>query len=518
MDVLNDAPGSVFAPGLVFQTRYRIDESVSAGGMAQIWRGEDLVLQRPVAIKLVHPHLANDETVMERFRHEAIAAARLAHPNIVPTFDTGTDHGVSYIVLGLIDGPNLATVLATRTFTPAQTCRLGRQIADALDHAHRQGIIHRDIKPANVLVVDDNERVMVADFGIARVLTESLDPSLTMPGFALGTPEYVAPEVITGKEPAAGVDIFALGILLHEMICGHTIAEVPTQDVGPDGVGKTQVCPNIPIPLDVIITKATQHNAEDRFDSAAEMRDVLNEAELEFRKHEPPEPEPHFEQEPNPTQAIPRIQPSNSSRILTPTNQPVRDVALARVAAQRRRTITFIVISTLILLAIGIGRYFGDLSSNNNANNSTPTLPATFDNATSFDPLGSDRLENEAQAKNALDANPGTSWSTETYGSRKFGNLKQGVGLSLTLPTSSTLNDLKVTSPSNGWSAEIYVANQAGTSLASWGRPVTAATNVASGSTTFNLSGMKGSNVLIWITDLGNANKVAIEEITLNPR
>jgi serine/threonine protein kinase len=512
-DVVNDAPGSVFAPGLIFTNRYRIDEPIATGGMAQVWRGEDLILQRNVAVKILHPHLAADEVVMDRFRHEAIAAARLSHPNIVPTFDTGSDHGVSYIVLGLVDGPNLSDLLRQQTFDPVETCGLGSQIADALDHAHHHGIIHRDVKPANVLVVDDHERVMVADFGIARLITESLDPDLTMPGVALGTPEYVAPELIDGKDPTPSIDIFALGVLLHEMNCGHTIGDVPTQDVGPDDTGSQQVCPQLPDPLGTIVFKATRHDPADRYESAAQMRDALHEAENKLRKSRPSEPAP-VETDPNPTQAVPRISPP--SRFPTATKQPVRDVALARVAAQKRRTWTFAAIILLIAMAVGIGRFFGSLSDNSDRTTKTQQQTAiSLVSATSFDPQGSDRVENENASSNVLDANAATSWATETYGNRKFGNLKQGVGLTLTLSSSAELEDLTISSATNDWAADIYVVDQPVTQLAGWGNPVTGNTKIAAGSTTFNLDGTEGSHVLIWITDLGSVNRVNITDVAI---
>lgn len=510
---MNEAPGSIFAPGLVFQTRYRLDEPLAAGGMAQVWRGEDLVLQRPVAIKLLHPHLAGDETVMERFRHEAITAARLAHPNIVPTFDTGADHGVSYIVMGLIDGPNLGTVLQEHTFTPVQVCELGRQIADALDHAHRQGLIHRDIKPQNVLVIDDNDRVMVADFGIARVISESLDPSLTMPGVVLGTPAYIAPELTDGVEPTPSVDIFALGILLHEMYCGHTVSDVPTQNVSPEDRVSARVCPDIKEPLGTIITKATRPDPHDRYATAAELRDALHDAEAELQKELATHPEP--EQEPDPTSAIPAVRPP-APRTLTPAKQPVRDVALARVAAKRRKTTTAIVIVVLILIAITIGRLFGSMSSGAHNAKQKTVAPVTLTAASSFDPLGSDKVENQAQAAAVLDSNPSTSWSTETYSNHTFGNLKQGVGLTLSLSEPAAINDLKITSPSSDWSASIYVASQAAQTLAGWGHPVTQQTHIDAGVTTFHLNSTEGAQVLIWITDLGSTNKVTISDATID--
>lgn len=516
--MVNDAPGSIFASGLVFQTRYRLDEPVGSGGMAQVWRGQDLVLQRPVAIKLLHPHLANDEAVMERFRREAIAAARLAHPHIVPTFDTGADHGAAYIVLGLVDGPTLASELAEHTFSALETCALGWQIADALDHAHRQDLIHRDIKPANVLLVDNKERVMVADFGIARVLSESIDPSLTLPGIVLGTPAYIAPELLHGHDIGPSVDIFALGILLHEMYCGHTVADVPTQDVKVDSKEPPSLCPKLPKPLSTVINKATRHQPSERYASAADFRDALREGEVEFRKQLPPEKEdPSSEASGPPTTAIPKIK-LPAQRIITPSKQPVRDVALARVAAQRRKTITLVAIILLVTFAIAVGRFFGALSSEHHNVGATTTTTINLTSAASFDPSGSDHIENETQAKATLDSDAATTWSTETYSNRQFGNLKSGVGIAISLSSVAQLSALKVNSPSSDWSASIYAASQPSTSLSGWGHPVTGSTHISPGTTTFRLDGIQGSQVMIWITDLGTAYKVTIADISIETR
>ena len=141
--------------------------------MAEVWEAVDDILGRPVAVKVLHPHLAADESFRERFRREAIAAARLAHPNVVATFDTGTDDGITFIVMELVDGPTLRQVLnETGPMAPGRVVHIGAQVADALHYAHRAGVVHRDVKPANILVCPDG-RVKVADFGIAKAVEES---------------------------------------------------------------------------------------------------------------------------------------------------------------------------------------------------------------------------------------------------------------------------------------------------------------------------------------------------------
>ncbi|MEA3076680.1 MAG: eukaryotic-like serine/threonine-protein kinase, partial [Actinomycetota bacterium] len=206
--------------------RYRLEHSIARGGMAEVWEGVDEVLTRSVAVKLLHPHLAADEAFRERFRREAIAAARLAHPSVVATFDTGEDGGRAYIVMELVRGRTLRAVLdEAGVLSPQLAAAIGIQVADALQHAHENGIVHRDVKPANILVCDaDAEggrespvRVKVADFGIARAASASGVSDLTQPGALLGTAKYLAPEQVEGEEPTPRSDVYALGVVLYEL-------------------------------------------------------------------------------------------------------------------------------------------------------------------------------------------------------------------------------------------------------------------------------------------------------------
>ena len=167
--------------------------------MAEVWEGHDVVLSRAVAVKVLQAHLASDGVFLERFRREAVTAARLAHPGIVATFDTGIDHGTAYIVMELVRGRNLRQYMSDTGPVPAwQAVAVARQIADALAYAHQAGLVHRDVKPANVLLVEDEWggiRVKVTDFGIAKA-GESAGGDLTRTGMVLGTPKYLSPEQI----------------------------------------------------------------------------------------------------------------------------------------------------------------------------------------------------------------------------------------------------------------------------------------------------------------------------------
>ncbi|MGH8922322.1 MAG: protein kinase domain-containing protein, partial [Actinomycetes bacterium] len=204
--------------------RYRLRQPIAVGGMAEVWEGYDETLSRPVAVKVLKTHLAADDSFRERFRREAITAARLVHPNVVATFDTGLDAGTAFIVMELVRGWTLRELLSERgPLPPALAVVITDQIADALGYAHRSGLIHRDVKPANVLLCDDDAsmpRVKVADFGIAKA-TEQLDLDLTQTGMLIGTPKYLSPEQVDGREPDARADLYALGVVLFEMLAGR---------------------------------------------------------------------------------------------------------------------------------------------------------------------------------------------------------------------------------------------------------------------------------------------------------
>lgn len=198
--------------------RYELVESLGTGGMATVWRARDTVLDRWVAVKRLLPHANNDPAVSERFRREALASARLSHPGIVSVYDTGEDEDGPFIVLELVEGETLADLLEREgSLDVAATAAIVRQVADALDYAHGQGVIHRDVKPANLIVASDGT-VQLTDFGIAR---SADDPTtITKPGAVVGTLAYLAPEVIEGGTIAPASDIYSLGAVTYQMLTG----------------------------------------------------------------------------------------------------------------------------------------------------------------------------------------------------------------------------------------------------------------------------------------------------------
>lgn len=210
---MTDPSGAVVLAG-----RYRLRDRIASGGMGEVWRADDLVLDRPVAVKVLHAHLAGDPDLVARFRREALAAARLQHPGIVAVHDTVGDGEVEAIVLQLIDGPTLRHYLdRAGTLSDDQTITIGVAVAEALAAAHHAGIIHRDVKPANILF--GPHQAMVTDFGIAKALDET---DHTASGTLLGSARYLSPEQVAGRSPDGRSDVFSLGVVLFECRVGST--------------------------------------------------------------------------------------------------------------------------------------------------------------------------------------------------------------------------------------------------------------------------------------------------------
>jgi serine/threonine protein kinase len=205
--------------------RYRLEEVLGHGGMALVYRAWDDELERPVAVKLLADNLARDEQLRRRFLREARTAARLAHPNIVEIYDSGELDGRLYIVMEYVEGKTLAEILRGQgPLPPAEATQLALQLCAGLDHAHERGIVHRDIKPQNLLVQED-DILKIADFGIAKPDGAT---TLTEAGGIIGTAAYLAPEQLSGEVVTPAADIYALGVVLYEMLTGRPPYEVET--------------------------------------------------------------------------------------------------------------------------------------------------------------------------------------------------------------------------------------------------------------------------------------------------
>ena len=258
--------------------RYRVEARIGQGGMAEVFRGFDPVLNRTVAIKVLLPQFARDAGFVARFRREAQAAARLNQPNIVGVYDTGADGDRQYIVMEFVEGRTLAEFLAGgRRLTPVQSVELTQKIAAALASAHAQGIVHRDIKPGNVMVTRDGT-VKVMDFGIARMQTDITAPQTSS---VIGTPTYLSPEQAQGQPVDARSDLYSLGCVLYELLAGQPpfTGDTPVA-IAYKQVNETPVPPSahnadVPPRLDAVVMKCLAKNPANRYQSAEELSEDL---------------------------------------------------------------------------------------------------------------------------------------------------------------------------------------------------------------------------------------------------
>ncbi len=264
--------------GRTFNNRYKITERVGLGGMAEVYRAQDNVLGRTVAVKTMLPQYAADPTFTKRFRQEAASAAKLQSPYIVSIYDWGLDDDTYYIVMEFLRGTDLKTAIQERgAINQRKAAEIGSQVAQALSVAHAGGVIHRDIKPQNIMIQPDGN-IKVMDFGIARAGDAGLSQTATV----LGTAHYVSPEQAQGKELTGASDIYSLGVVLYEATTGklpfdgQDAVSVAVKQVNEVPAAPSTINPNIDPSLEAIIMKALEKDPERRFKDAAEMRHVLN--------------------------------------------------------------------------------------------------------------------------------------------------------------------------------------------------------------------------------------------------
>jgi serine/threonine-protein kinase len=503
--------------GRVLAGRYRLESLIASGGMAQVWQGTDDVLRRQVAVKVLHPHLAADATFVTRFRQEAVAAARLAHPGIVSIYDTCADDGVEAIVMELVPGPTLRQRLDDPApIDPWQAAGLAAQVAEALDAAHRAGLVHRDVKPANVLLCGDG-RVKVADFGIAKAVA---DADLTQPGLMVGTAKYLAPEQVRGEPVDPRTDIYSLGVVLYEMLCGRppfvadTDAATALARLQRDPLRPRQVRAGIPKSLEAIVCRAMAREPVDRYDSASDLRAALLAAGAT------PSPMPDL------TATNVGIAPGHTTAAPLPPGTSGPPAPAPERAPSFRQTERSWLVPTAVVVVVAVALGIAGLLLERSGagglldgvrdviggpSSGTPT-PLEITAATAFDPEG-DGHENDDLAGNVLDGDPATAWRTEGYNDRDITRLKSGVGIVLTLDSAETIDQLELQSPTNDWRVLVYVADSAPATVDGWGEPVATSEGLPAGTNTIDLGEAHGSAVLVWIVDRGDASGRAPAEI-----
>ena len=492
--------------GTLLSGRYRLDAQVGSGGMSTVYRAFDTVLERQVAIKLMHREIASDSDQLERFRREARAVAQLNHPHVVGVIDAGEDENMPYIVFEFIAGETLKDRIRRAGRLPiGEAVAYAIEIARALGAAHDRRIVHRDVKPQNVLI-DEEGAARVTDFGIARTLTEE---GLTADGRVLGTTDYVSPEQALGQLVGPPSDLYSLGVVLFEMLTG----DVPFHGENPVAVAMKHVRdelpdvqlrrPEVSSALAAVVDRATTKDVERRYADSRELIDDLEDVlAIETARSG---------QATGEATAVIRTLPSSARRRL-----PLRMRHGVRWAA-----------SILLLAAIAGGATLYTLANrtergaqgtrNVQAPPKTVALSLAQANAHDYDPAGGDG-EHPDQAKFVVDGDANSTWSTEAYQGATL-NGKPGVGIYVIASPSVAARVMDVTTPTPGWEGGIYTSkgtNGVPKDIKGWTELAKIPKADARNRIDLDTAGNRYHYYLIWITKLPpGADRVKISEVRL---
>ncbi|MGZ4356109.1 MAG: protein kinase domain-containing protein, partial [Gaiellaceae bacterium] len=371
--------------------RYELQEVVGHGGMSTVYKAHDSLLERNVALKVLHQQYNEDEDFVERFKHEARSVAQLQHPNIVTVIDRGEEDGRQYIVFEFIDGENLKELVVRKgRLDLRDALEIANEIAHGLAFAHDHGLVHRDVKPQNVLLNGDG-RAKVTDFGIARSL--DVDHGVTQTGTILGTSNYIAPEQASGQPVDAHTDVYSLGIVLYEMLTGElpfpgeSFVAIAMRHIQEPSPNVLDVRGDIPLRVAEMIDRALEKDPEQRFPTmdafAAEIEASL--AELDRGE-------------------------DGAVTMVVPAAQ--------RLQRQRqRKSVSPLPLLIGLLGALAIAAVIVGLLMFRGGGQKVPVgKPITITGAGAYDPYG-DGTEHDADAPKATDGNNTTYWATEKYNS-----------------------------------------------------------------------------------------------------
>jgi tRNA A-37 threonylcarbamoyl transferase component Bud32 len=466
----------VLVLGEIIAGRYELEELVGAGGMSSVFKARDTLLERNVALKVLHQHYTDDDEYVERFRREARVVAQLSHPNIVTVIDRGEEAGRQFIVFELVEGRTLKEVLDEEGRLPVRRAlEIAVQVARGLAFAHEHGLVHRDVKPQNVILNGDG-RAKVTDFGIAR----SLDvQGVTQSGTVLGTSNYIAPEQAKGEVVDQTTDVYSLGVVLFELLTGdvpfpgESFVAVAMQHVSEAPPSLLDARPDVPARVAHAVDRALEKDPAARFPTMDAFA-----AELEA--------------------CLAQLGPGADADATLVRQEPVLRASrrrIARAGARRRLVPLALILLGVALLALVVAALLLHGSGGHGKRGAKPVpagKPIRLAGVTAFDPDG-DGAEHDGEAGNATDRNPSTYWTTEHYESFT----KRGVGLVLAAPRAAAVTRVSVTTDTPGFTARI----ESGSSREGPFSPASPPRTVGR-STSFAVEGPGRRYFVVWITKL----------------